>query len=562
MEHRRHNSLTRLLPSLTDAMFLMPALFLFLRMDGAPRMIEGDTGWHLRTGEWILRHGMVPRADMFSFTRPGEPWFAWEWLWDVTFGWMYQNWGMTPVVWVSLVLLCLMAALTFRLVLSKCPSRLLAAVVTFLAVAASSLHWWARPHVVTLLFTVISLGIVEWHARGEKKLLWTLPLLTIPWVNLHGGFLVVLLILGSYAAGELIAAALAISAENRKQHLRAFVPYAGTGAFCLAASLINPYTYHLHGHIFRYLGDSESPFFKFVGEWQSVSFRAPVARYLEVLIVLMVIAGVQHLRKRRYAYPVLMAGWMHLALMSARNIPIFALVCAPFIAQAIYELLGEISEAPMPAWWKRVSSAFSEIEEEFGGIDRLPRVYLVSAASLAAVLMLMLSPGTSERFQAEFPYESYPRKAVDALPVSEFTGNLFTSDEWGDYLIYRHPEQVKVFVDGRFDFYGAGHTQDYLDVMNAKFNWEEKLAKHSVQSVLLPVGAPLSSVLKESARWTAVYDDGVSILFHSRRLLAARKSEPTSSAATAEGTTKTPAISPKIGGFVPAIILKERREPL
>ena len=66
----------RLLPSLTDAAFLMPILFLFLRMGGATGMLgDGDTGWHVRTGEWIMANGRVPHEDMFSYTRAGQPWF-------------------------------------------------------------------------------------------------------------------------------------------------------------------------------------------------------------------------------------------------------------------------------------------------------------------------------------------------------------------------------------------------------------------------------------------------------------------------------------------------------
>ena len=46
------NPAVRLLPSMTDVAFLMPAAFLFLRMEGATTMLgDGDTGWHVRTGE-------------------------------------------------------------------------------------------------------------------------------------------------------------------------------------------------------------------------------------------------------------------------------------------------------------------------------------------------------------------------------------------------------------------------------------------------------------------------------------------------------------------------------
>jgi hypothetical protein len=40
---------------------------------------DSDAGWHIRTGERILMTRTLPFADPYSFTRAGEPWFAWEW---------------------------------------------------------------------------------------------------------------------------------------------------------------------------------------------------------------------------------------------------------------------------------------------------------------------------------------------------------------------------------------------------------------------------------------------------------------------------------------------------
>ena len=92
MQPNKPTRLPRWLPSMTDAAFLMPLVFLFCGMHGAKTLLgDGDTGWHLRTGEWILAHGRVPDHDIFSFTRSGQPWFAWEWLWDVLFGWLHLH---------------------------------------------------------------------------------------------------------------------------------------------------------------------------------------------------------------------------------------------------------------------------------------------------------------------------------------------------------------------------------------------------------------------------------------------------------------------------------------
>ena len=62
----------------------MPIVFLFTRMEGVKTMLgDGDTGWHIRTGRMDSRQW--PRAayqDIFSYTKAGQPWYAWEWLWD------------------------------------------------------------------------------------------------------------------------------------------------------------------------------------------------------------------------------------------------------------------------------------------------------------------------------------------------------------------------------------------------------------------------------------------------------------------------------------------------
>ena len=63
----------KLLPSLTDFAFLMPIAFLFGRMEGVKTLLgDCDTGWHIRTGEWIVANRWVPAHDIFSFSQAGR----------------------------------------------------------------------------------------------------------------------------------------------------------------------------------------------------------------------------------------------------------------------------------------------------------------------------------------------------------------------------------------------------------------------------------------------------------------------------------------------------------
>jgi len=510
VNNEKPNPIVRLLPSLTDVAFLMPIIFLFWRMGGASRMLEGDTGWHIRTGEWILQNGRVPDKDIFSFTKPGEPWFAWEWLWDVIFAWLHTRWGMASVILVSLFVICLSFALLFRLSLRNGQNVFIAFGATWLATAASSLHWWARPHVFSFLFAVIFYSILERVREGRTRLLWFLPFLTVLWTNLHGGFFIGILFLAAYAGGELLDAAFEPLAANRPAALRRAGRYSLAAAGCLLASFINPYFYQLHVHIARYLTDDYH--FRVISEFQSISFQNPAARYFEALIVLGIVSAVWHLRRRRFAYALLLAGWLHLALTSGRNIPLYGIAAAPVIALALTEMLAACELASIAAWCKRLARAFTQAAADFGETDGLIRLHLVSIAAVVLITMIVCAPGAGSLFTPDYDPKKYPAKATGTLDAAS-SGNIFTTDEWGDYLIYRLYPAKTVFIDGRSDFYGGVFGNKYLDTMNVKYNWQANLDRHNIDTVLLPVDAALAGTLKESSRWRPVYDDGVAIVF-------------------------------------------------
>src|SRR5271154_1014242 len=110
-------AIARFLPSLADLAFVMPVIYIFVKLSGARTLLgDGDTGWHVRTGEWILAHHQVPYKDFFSFSRPGAPWFAWEWLWDVLFALLHDRWGLAAVVLASIVVICFTNLALFQLV--------------------------------------------------------------------------------------------------------------------------------------------------------------------------------------------------------------------------------------------------------------------------------------------------------------------------------------------------------------------------------------------------------------------------------------------------------------
>src|SRR5450755_1064660 len=106
------NGQLRLAPTLPDLFFALVLLARFGRLDCWQALLgDGDTGWHIRTGEDILDHG-VPAHDPFSFSRGGA-WYAWEWLSDLIFGQVHRWWGLPGVAALGGLLICLSASVLF-----------------------------------------------------------------------------------------------------------------------------------------------------------------------------------------------------------------------------------------------------------------------------------------------------------------------------------------------------------------------------------------------------------------------------------------------------------------
>src|SRR5216684_8934900 len=145
-----------LMPSLSDLAFLTPILVLFWCTTGVGWLLtDSDTGWHIRAGEWILQNRRVPATDLFSFTKAGLPWFAWEWLSDVLMAVIHRHFGLAGIVLVSLLGLGSTSVCVYRSTREESGHRAIAIVLTGLAMAASTIHWLARPHLVTPLFATV-----------------------------------------------------------------------------------------------------------------------------------------------------------------------------------------------------------------------------------------------------------------------------------------------------------------------------------------------------------------------------------------------------------------------
>ena len=493
-----------LVPSLSDLFFLAILVWLFMSSGAAGwegLLSDADVGWHIRTGEYILNHHAVPHHDLYSFSKPDAPWYAWEWLTDLMDGALHRVAGLKGIVLAAAVFIALFAFSLIKRMVSRGVHLFVALIIALLGVGGSSMHFLARPHLLTLLLLSLSVWMIERDRKRPSSKIWWLVPLTVIWTNLHGGFLALLVVLGLASIGTAIEAWFGF-----KGTLRGAVRYTKLTLACAAASLVNPYGWQLHVHVVEYL---RSDWIRnVVQEFQSPSFRQENMLQFEALMLIGLIVAAAQFRSWRVVEGLWIVFWAHMALGSVRHAPIFVTVTAPIIA------------AQLSDWWTQWTTGMKA--GSLPGIlnlmaaDALKGFRRTSAWPVAAVvaLALMGPPFTSiksVKWPQDFPDFVFPTKIVRANADLILRSRILTTDQWADYLIYVNPAQ-KVFIDGRSDFYGPQVGNDYLRLTSGAWDWRQLLDKYRFDLALLPVDSPLATILKQAPDWRVLVDDGKRIL--------------------------------------------------
>ncbi len=500
-----------LAPSFSDCLFLaiVAWLFMFGEDSWSRLLLDGDTGWHIRTGEWILAHGQVPHHDIFSFSKNGEPWFAWEWGADVIYASLHRLWGLKGIVVLAGAQVALFATLMARYMLWRGANTLITIAVAMLAVGASSIHYLARPHLFTLVLLPICLWIIEIDRRQASRLLWALVPITIAWTNLHGGFLALIACIGILVAGT--------AGEALWNIWRSETPdwtqprrYAILLALCGLATFVNPYGYHLHSHIAAYLNSDWIR--EVVQEFQSPSFRAENLLQYEMLLLVGILAAASQLARGRLVGPLWILFWAHQSLGSVRHVTVFVTVAAPIIAlEATYLWDRLVAGASKKSVHGILDSLAADMGRNFRWTSPWPAVFLAG---------LLLVDALPVHWPKDFPALRFPVKLVQKHGDRIRSARVLTTDQWADYLIYRFYPDQRVFLDGRSDFYGPVLGKQYIRVSSGQHDWRKILDQHDFDLALIPVDWSLTSLLKQHPDWRLLEDDGKCLIFERRESAA------------------------------------------
>jgi len=412
-----------------------------------------DLGWHLAAGDLIRDQRAVPFHDPWSFTSAGRQWFNLSWLWDVFASVVFQHADFIGLVLLTVACGAVIAVYLGSVCLSAGASTISACAAVLFAClfypAFSALYpnvyLAVSPNVSTMLFSVVFYG----ECLRRRRLLFWLPAMMVLWANLHGGFLLGLILIGIFFGVALL-----------KRDWANLKIYGLVGLGCFAATFINPLGWHIYEGLASVLGNFSQAY---ITEWwpyyRNIALPASIPGMLYILLFVAL--------EVRYggagcAVEARLISWLFLflGLYQFRYMSFFYL----------------FSAVPLALHFDRVwRSRPDDLTAQRG--------LLVAAVVLVCILPFvymrmdplglppMLSEQDTRYLQARFPQ-----------------ARLLNHWNYGGILIFRLRGVPPVFVDGRAStVYPDSLLRDYFKLIEPEFDeeaWEAVLEKYKIDTVL------------------------------------------------------------------------------
>jgi hypothetical protein len=479
---------------------------------------DPDLWGRLAVGAELIQFHRFPYLETFSFTMQGQPWFDHEWGSGVLFYWVLQTFGSVGLFWLKAGLALCTVWVCFGIhslrrlkepVSTAYAAGFLLNMYLLLPLIVPGYSTTIRCQQVAFLFYALFLWILEWYRRnnnmlsaesgfGHWKPLLGLPVLMLLWANVHGSFLLGLLLIAVYAVGLLF-----------RSDKRAAVPLLVALLACIAMTLINPYGAAYYGYLIKAWFMPRAD----VTEWKNVFQAASLLYSVSYTLLFLVYAGLsvwRWLKEAPRSFPVAplllialgVEGWLHIKLSA-------------FFVLTALALGDRMTQAPgfIRAWSAPVRQKVRDIT-----------LVLCPVALVLAILVLNLpvwlgpkSPVTISVYEQAPKRRGlvvYPIGAMRYLQRTNRQGNLWCPFDWGEFLIWNLHPAVRVSMDGRYEeVYSDRLLSEHIRFYK-QFDWQVP-TRYGATLLLLPTDLRRKAApsLRQHPEWVLLYEDKTASLY-------------------------------------------------
>ena len=496
---------------------LLAAAVLVIWAGSAP---VGDLFMSLAGGLDIVR-GKLGRPDEWSFMTNGRVWMDQNWLAHLLIYLAWRTGGEYALHVLKAALLSAMALLVLRVARERGAPWPAAMAIASALVLATFRFVVLRPNLFTLVLVPLAMLLLRGSHSDRRHLWWFVPLMCL-WANVHGGFVLGLLMLGLWVACEFAAdLARAGSAALRRDW-----PLAALMAACVAVCMVSPFGVRNLTHPFVI---ASSQAWRKVSEWQPLLLPNALPFPWEFFVVLLALAALGAVRLLSHS-----GRTAPRARAAAEPTGEFASVLFEWLLVALATLMAFQSRRFVPIAVLTAAAPFAALLAAFPQRARGALSALVALAATAGTLAVGWQ--NAQSYRADHPIRKgssvfdrmyavsdyFPVGAGAFLRENRITGNAFAEWEWEGYLRWVVPG-VRLFTGGRAQ---QAYSEDILaisaDIQNSSAG-PRLLRDHAASLVVVsqaPRYAPLLARLRASGQWPCLYADGHDVVLVDARSAA------------------------------------------
>jgi tetratricopeptide (TPR) repeat protein len=485
---------------------------------------EPDLWWQIRTGEWIMDHHKVPTQDVFSYTMKGENWINIKWGFEVIAAVVSSLSGPESVYVLQGIINCFIVFFLFKIskiffrqkypeeTFRKNPYWLLSSSLCISIIfIATEYRMIGRPEMISHLFTLIFLFILQKNKNQPGRQLYLLIPLQLIWANMHEAFGVGLVLLFIYTASAW--AKYFLSHEGRKDSTQLSLV---TGLSILSV-LINPRGLALLTRPFNIMSQVYAN--KYTTElsdissddwWKKEAFLALIISLLSIIILLIrqknkagKESNIKNLLLRiSDPYLLTIVAFVYLGITAYRNLIFLSLVSFPVFHLGVFELLNSKKPATKnKSIWANTLALL------------LPVIFYVSIVTDKYYEWTK----SRDRFGFEINSTNNPVGAAEYIQQHNLAGKKCFSDYLtSSYLLWKLQPSFETYIDLRdLDVFPAQFFNDFLrDVFSPlDFHRLDSIQKFDYAVVYRPQFDALHAYLYNDSIYALKYVDAVAAVY-------------------------------------------------
>lgn len=436
---------------------LIPILLIF-----SSKISGLDFWWHLKTGEYIWEIKGLPDEDPFSYTpsQTDRAGFILRqyWLAQLVYYFIYNHIGPNGIICLRIFIFLIIAYLIYKRI-GENPFSLGWVLLT-LGIFIDFKE--DKPQLFSFLFFTVLIYLISWKDNPKIRFPFLVPLLISLWSNMHGGFVLGVLILLIYGGFAFIDGRLS-KKEGGIILISLFLSFLNPNGI-----KIIPFILNLHKSIFTKEVVEYYPAFKYM-KYSSTHLIFYWMAFVSILFM-----GIKEFNPYRL---------VNLLFILLGALSLFWIKYIPFFVLAT------------PIFW------------EFHPFNKH------NWAIIPVMLILPLIIWMGIRYRS-FPdiFPSYGIRFVKGIK-----GNIFNEYNIGGYLIWKLYPQKRVFIDTR----GLSDKVflDYRSIMDGK-GYNKLLRRYRVELIITPACNyisgnlyPLIPKIMNDKEWVLIYMDGKVLVF-------------------------------------------------